>query len=281
MVISFSVQIVNYFLRFVLFLVVNRQPQLAFLRPQHYRLTFHAPHHVEWQPRLATKRHLKYVRLNALLDGFPQLGLYLEVPVRRAQPAKPLVRTLVVVVLHPLADTLLSVLETGKLGPAQELLENRLPEPLDLAQRHRVVGPRLDVPNPVLLQLSLKPARAPPRRVLTAVVRQHLTGRVVLRYRPTVHLKHVLARLAPEKVKPRDIPRIVVDVPDQEGVPAPKAKRKNVRLPQLVRRGTLEEPGTGDVALTLPLFRGNRHERGAVERLTHRLRARLKKKHPL
>jgi hypothetical protein len=214
MAISFSVQVVNYFLRFVLFFIVNRQPQLSFLGPQHHRLPFHAPHHVKRQARFAPKRHLKYVRLNALLDGLPQFGLDLEVPVRRAQPAKPLVRPLVVVILHPLADTLLSVLETRKLRPAQELHKNRFPEPLDLAQRHRVVGTGLYVPYPVFLQLSLEPARAPPCRVLAAVVRQHLPGRVVLRYRPTVHLKHVLTRLAPEQIQARNIPGIIVNISD-------------------------------------------------------------------
>jgi hypothetical protein len=278
--VSFLIKVVNYFLRFVFFLIVNRQAQLALFRTQYHRLSFHAAHHIKRQLRLAPKRHLKKVLLNALLDGLAQIGLYLEVPVCRAQAAQPLVRTLVVVILHPLTDTLLSVLETCELRSAQELHEDRLPEPLDLAKRHRVVRPRFDVVDSVFLQLRFKPAGPPPRRVLTPVVRQHLAGRVVLRYRSPVHLDHVLTRLAPEQVKASNIPRIIVDISDQKGVPAAKTEREDVRLPKLVRGGPLEKPGAGDVPLALLLCR-RRHEGRAPEGLAYRLRARPEKKHPL
>jgi len=278
---SFLIKVVNYFLRFVFFLIVNRQPELSFLSPQHHRLPFHTPNHVERQLRLAPKRHLKKVLLDALLNSLAELGLYLKIPVSRAQAADALVRPLVVVILHPLPDTLLSVLKTCELRTAQELLEDRLPEPLDLAQRHRVVGLGFDVADTVFLQLSLKAAGSPPRRVLTPVVRQHLAGRVVLRYRPPVHLDHVLTRLAPEQVQARNIPGIIVDISDQKGVPAAKAEREDVRLPQLIRRGSLEKSRSGNIALPLLFFRGHRHEGRAAERLAYRLRARSEEKHPL
>ena len=54
-----------------------------------------------------------------------------------------------VVVLHPLPDPLLGFLKTPKLSPDQELLIDRLPKPLDLAQRHRVMCLRFDVFDPV------------------------------------------------------------------------------------------------------------------------------------
>jgi hypothetical protein len=235
MVMSFLVQVVNYFLRPVFFLIVNRQAQLAFLRTQHHRLALHAAHHIKRQLRLAAQRHLKKVLLDALLDGLAELALYLKIPVGRAQAANTLVRTLVVVILHPLPDTFLCVLKTAELRTAQKLQEYRLPEPLDLAQRHRVVGLRFDVVDTVFLQLRLKPAGPSPRRVLTSVVRQHLFRRVILRGCPAVHLDNVLRSLAPEQIKTRDIPGIIVDIPDQKGVPAAKTKRKYVRLPELVR----------------------------------------------
>ena len=74
-----------------------------------------------------------------------------------------------------------------------------------------------------------------------------------------LHLYHVLRRLAPEKLKPRDITGVIVDIANQIGVMAPKAKRIDVRLPLLVRRRALEEPGTSDIAM--PLLGWGRHER--------------------
>jgi hypothetical protein len=235
MVMSFFVKIVNYFLRFVFFLVVNRQPQLAFLRTQHHALPLHAAHHVKRQPRLAPQRHLKKVVLDALLDGLAKLGLDLKIPVCRAQSADPLVRPLVVVILHPLPYPLLGILKTSELRTAQKLLEYRLPEPLDFAQRHRVVRLRFDVPDTVLLHLSLKPAGSSPRRVLPSVVRQHLLRRVILCYRSPVHLDHVLTSLAPEQIQARNIPGIIVDIPDQKSIPPSQPEGKYVRLPELVR----------------------------------------------
>jgi hypothetical protein len=232
---SFLIKVVNYFLRSVFFLIVNRQTQLAFLSPQHHRLAFHTAHHIKWQLRLAAQRHLKKVLLDALLDGLAKLALYLKIPVGRTQSADALMRPLVVVILHPLADTFLSVLKTAELRTAQKLQEDRLPEPLDLAQRHRVVWLRFDVVDPVFLQLRLKPAGPAPRRVLTSVVRQHLLRWVILRGCPAVHLDHVLRRLAAKQIKARDISGIIVDIPDQKGVPASETKRKYVRLPELVR----------------------------------------------
>jgi hypothetical protein len=57
---------------------------------------------------------------------------------------------LVVVVLHPEPHPLARRLETVELGSHQELLPDRLPEPLDLPQRHGMMRPALDVVNPIL-----------------------------------------------------------------------------------------------------------------------------------
>jgi hypothetical protein len=116
--VSFLVKIVHHFLNIVLFLVVNAQPQTAFLGPKHHALALHPTHHVKRQLGLAPQCHLKKVLLDALLYGLPQLALYLKVPVCRAQPAYALVRTLVVVILHPLAYPLLRVLEAPELRTA-------------------------------------------------------------------------------------------------------------------------------------------------------------------
>jgi hypothetical protein len=117
MIISFLVQVVNHFLRYVV-LVIHRQPELAFLRSQHDRLSFHPADHVKWQLGLSPESHLEKVLLDALLDGLPELALDLEVPVRRAEASDALVRPLVVVVLDPLPDPLGCVLEALELGAA-------------------------------------------------------------------------------------------------------------------------------------------------------------------
>ena len=62
-----------------------------------------------------------------------------------------------VVILHPLPDPLSRLLKTPKLRPYQEFLIDRLPKPLDLPQRHRMMGLRFNMANPVFLQLPLKP----------------------------------------------------------------------------------------------------------------------------
>ena len=87
----------------------------------------------------------------------------------------------------------------------------------------------------VFFQLQLKPAVTAPTRVLPPIVREHLFRRVVLRGRPAVYLNYVLRCLAAEELQSSYIAGIIVDIPDQIRITAPKAKRKDVRLPKLVR----------------------------------------------
>jgi hypothetical protein len=98
------------------------------------------------------------------------------------------VRPLVVVVLHPHAHPLASRLEAVELRPHQELLPDRLPEPLDLAQRHGMMRPAFEVVNPILAQLRLETGGAAPTRVLAALIGKHLFGHTVLGHRPAIHL---------------------------------------------------------------------------------------------
>jgi hypothetical protein len=135
------IQIVDHFLRRVIVFRFHRQPEPALFGPQHHGLALHAAHHVKRELGLAPEGHLKEVFLDALLDGLLKLTLDLEVPVSGAEAADALVRPLVIVVLHPLPDALSCVLKTLKLRPAQKLEVDGLPEPLDLAQRHRMMRP--------------------------------------------------------------------------------------------------------------------------------------------
>jgi len=128
---------------------------------------------------------------------------------------------------------------------------------------------RPDVLHPVLLELTLEPARPPPGRVLPAVVRQHLLGRPILAHRPPVDLDHVGTGLAPEQVHSCDVPGIIVDIPNQICVLVTQLERKDIALPHLVGRGPLKEPGMTGIPLGLP-DRGI-HQRLLVQRLPHRL----------
>jgi hypothetical protein len=115
---SFLIKVVNHFLQPVLFLIVNRQMQLALFGTQHHALAFHAADHVKRQPRFSPERHLKKVLLNAFLDCLAEPGLYLKIPVCGAQPADALMRALVVVILHPLTYPILGIFKTVELGTA-------------------------------------------------------------------------------------------------------------------------------------------------------------------
>ena len=97
-------------------------------------------------------------------------------------------RAAVVVVLHPVADAFPRFLERLEAGAHQELLLQRLPEPLDFAQRHRMLGTAFEVRHPILLKLGHETAGAPPGGVLPAIVREHLLRYPILSNRPTIHL---------------------------------------------------------------------------------------------
>jgi len=175
-------------------LAVNEHADLALLRPDHHRLAAHAPHHVEWGNLPSPKGELERILLKPLFDRLPQLMGDLEEAVRGAKPPDPLVGPLVVVVLDPDGGALHRLLEAVKLRPLQKLPQQRLPEPLDLPQGHRVVRPGPDVFDAVFLQFLLEAGLPPPVGVLPPIVGQHLLGNPVLANPAAVGLQHVLGR---------------------------------------------------------------------------------------
>jgi len=177
-------------------LAVNEHPDFALLRPDHNRLSAHPAHHVKGVHRAAAKGELERILLEPLLDRLLQLVGDLEEPVRGTKPPDPLVGPPVVVILNPQRRALHGLLKTVKLRPLQELPQQRLPEPLDLAKGHRVVRPGADMFDPVFLQLLLEAGLPPPVGVLPPVIRQNLLGDPVVGHRPTVGLKHMLGGLA-------------------------------------------------------------------------------------
>jgi hypothetical protein len=250
---------------------VEQHPHLALFRPDHHRLAAHAPDHVKRIHRPAPKRQLQRVLLDALLQGLSQIVGDLKKPVRRAQPADALVRPPVVVILDPQPGALNRLLEAVKLRPLQKLGENRLPEPLDLTQGHRVVGTRADVLHPVLFHLLLEAGLSPPVGVLPAVVGEHLLGNPVLGNSPAIGLQHMFGRLAAVDSQTGDVAAVVVDKTDQIGIAASQPQRHDVALPQLVGTGALEEARLGDVSRRLAA--GFFHQTPLGKGLVHRRRA--------
>ena len=151
-------------------------------------------------------------------------------------------RPAVVVVLHPVADALPRLRERLETGPHQELLLQRLPEPLDLAQRHRMLRPAPDMQHMIALEFLLELRLAPPTGVLPPVVGQHFLRRAVGRHRFAVDLHHVGARLAAEHPQAGDVPRVIIEEPDDVRRLPQDRKVRDVALPELVRRGPLEPP---------------------------------------
>lgn len=222
--------------------------EFALFGAQDDRLAVHAADHVEGRARLAAQSHLEQVVLDARLDGLAQLGLDLEEPVRRTQPADALMRALVVVIFDPELDALAGRVKGLELRAHEELLPERGPEALDLAQRHGVLRTRLEMGHAILLQLRLEARRAAPRSILPAVIGEHLLRWLELGDGLAVHLDHRLRRRAAEQIRADDEPRIIIEERDDIGIAAAEPEGEDVRLPHLVGCGPLEEPGPGEIA---------------------------------
>jgi len=249
-------------------LSVNEHPDFTLLGPDHHRLAAHAPHHVKGVHRPAAKGELERIFLQPLRDRLLQLVGDLEEPVRGTKPPDALVRPLVVVILDPQRGARNRLIEAVKLCPLQELSQDRLPEPLDLAQRHRVVRPGADVFDTVFLQLLLEAGLPPPVGVLPPVVGQHLLGDPVLANPAAVGLQHVLGGLAAVQPQGCHVAAVIVDEADQVGVVAPQPYGKYVRLPELVRTGPLKKTRLGRILLGFD--RGLLHQPPLGKRLVNR-----------
>jgi hypothetical protein len=188
----------------------------------------------------------------------------------------------VVVILDPVTEALARLLEGRKARPHQELLVDRLPEALDLAQRLRVMRPAAQMMHPPLGQFPLEGRLAPPVGVLPAVVGQHFLRRAVGAHAPPVDFQQVIRRLRTEDLQRRDVAGVVVDEADQVGVAARtqplgwarrfrvEFEREDVALPELVRRAALEKARLGRIARRLLLRRSDQLR--LVQRPADRLR---------
>ena len=86
------------------------------------------------------------------LDARAHLSRRAEVPVRGRQTLDPLMGPLEVVVLDKERQPALAVLEVGEHRPREQLVPQRLPEPLDLPAGLRVMRPALHMRDAVTLE---------------------------------------------------------------------------------------------------------------------------------
>lgn len=150
-------------------------------------------------------------------------------------------RALEVVVLHEQLHAALTILEVGKHRARQQLLPQRLPKALDLAAGLRMVRAALHVLDAVAAQLRLKLRRAAPRRVLAALVGEDLPRRSILRDAVSQGLQHQRAALVVGHRKTHQVAGVVIEKRgDVDPLVPPQQEREQIRLPQLVRLGTLE-----------------------------------------
>ncbi len=229
------------------FLAIDEHLHLALLGPDHHRWLAQPAHHVEGALGFPAERELEHVLLDAPLDHLPELLRDAEEAVGRAEALQGLGGPPVVVVLHPQPDPRAGRLEAVELRAGEELLPDRLPEAFDLAQGHGMMRPALQVADSILPELRLEAGRAPPARVLAALIGEHFLGHAVLRHRPAVDLQPVLRRLAAKHLQPHHVAGVIIQKADEVGVLTAQPEGEDVGLPQLVGRGALEAARRGRV----------------------------------
>jgi len=253
------------------FLAVHLHTHALVFRRDHQRLLAHTADHVERLLRLAMPRQQRHVGSHAAFDRGAFLLVDREEPVCRAQPAETLMRPAVVVVLHPPREALPRLVEGFEARLDEELVLERLPQSLDLAQCLGMLRRTADVMDVVILQFLLEPRGPTPTGILPAVVGQHLLGRAVFAHRAPVDLQHALRGVAAIQPQPHDVPGVVIQEGDdvrrlpQDGVV------RDVALPQLIRRRALE-PARRRLAPVAKFLR-RLHQPFADEFLAHLLRA--------
>ena len=230
------------------FLALDQHLHLTLFGPNDHGLLAHPAHHVEGTLRFASQGQLERVLLNAPLNDLPQLLGNRKEAVGGAEALQRLVRPLVVVMLHPQMDPLSRRLETVELRSHQELFPDGLPEPFDLAERHRMMRPALNVMDPILAQLRFKPRGPAPAGVLASLIGEQFFGHAIFGHRRAVHLQDVLGRLAAKDVHSHQVAGEIIHETDQVSVLAAQAEGEDVGLPHLVGRRALKEARLGGIA---------------------------------
>jgi len=178
------------------FLTVHLHTHALVIRRDHQRLLAHTANHVEWLLHLAVPRQRLHVGRHAAFDHGAFFLLDREEAVGRAESVQSLMRPPMVVVLHPPREALPRLVERLEACLDEELVLERLPQPLDLAQRLRMLRRAANVVDVILSQFFLEGRLPAPTGVLPTVVGQHLRGRSILAHRMSVDIQYILRRVA-------------------------------------------------------------------------------------
>jgi hypothetical protein len=154
---------------------------------------------------LLAQRKPERILLASLPGGLLDIGGQPVEPVCRTGSVKALMRSLVIVIGDPVAQSLAGVRKGGKKGLLQELLPESLPEPLDLAEGHRMVRRAADMTDPLPLEHLLEPRLPSPGGKLSTVVRKDLSRRSPLADGSLEHFQYRFGRLLPEQTVTHDV----------------------------------------------------------------------------
>ena len=124
-------------------------------------------------------------------------------------------RTLVVVIVNPVLQPTAGIRERGEHGFLEKLPPDRLPEALDLAQRHRVLRRTADMLHALLSQHLLEPRLPTPGHELAAVVGENLAWCTPLPDRSLQHLEDRVGILLPEQTPARQVSGVVIQDADE------------------------------------------------------------------
>ena len=107
------------------------------------------PHQVKGLSRWLRERKPLRILRDGSLDGAPHMRSRSEEAVSGHEPFERLMRPLEVVAVDEKREPLLAVSKIRENRLRQKLFPQRLPKPLRLAHRLRMLRPALDVPNPL------------------------------------------------------------------------------------------------------------------------------------
>ena len=107
--------------------------------------------------------------------------------------------------------------------------------------------------DPVFFHFSFKAGLAPPVRVLTSIVGEHLFRNTVFGDAAAVGLQHVFGGLTAIQSQAGNVTAVVIHEADQVSIASRQPERHDVALPQLVGAGPFEESGLGWVPHRLAL----------------------------
>lgn len=156
--------------------VVRHEHDPSALAVQRHLLVADLPedvHALAWRSR---ERGVELVCFHARLVRFAQHVLCAEEAIGRHEPLDPLVRPEVVVVREVVPETGPCFAEILRLRALPQLHSDRLPEPLALPERFRVVRARHHVLDPFAHEQALEVRFAAPSEVLATLVGEHFLG---------------------------------------------------------------------------------------------------------